>query len=60
MKARVLVYPRREVLDPQGRAIQQALGRVGFSGVIDVRAGKTFAIELAAKGEEAQIGRAHV
>lgn len=46
MKARVTVYPRREILDPQGKAIRDALSRVGFPGVEDVRAGKSFEIEL--------------
>ena len=47
MKARVTVYPRREILDPQGKAIRDALSRVGFAGVDDVRAGKSFEISLA-------------
>lgn len=47
MKARVTVYPRREILDPQGKAIRDALSRVGFAGVDDVRAGKSFEIFLA-------------
>ncbi|MFP5287579.1 MAG: phosphoribosylformylglycinamidine synthase subunit PurS [Thermoanaerobaculia bacterium] len=46
MKARVTVYPRREILDPQGKAIRDALSRVGFPGVEDVRAGKSFEIQL--------------
>lgn len=46
MKARVTVYPRREILDPQGKAIRDALSRVGFAGVEDVRAGKSFEIKL--------------
>ena len=49
MKARVDVYPRREILDPQGKAIRGALERAGFAGVADVRAGKSFEIEFAAK-----------
>ena len=53
MKARVTVYPRREILDPQGKAIRDALSRVGFPGVEDVRAGKSFEISLQAKDEEA-------
>ncbi|MEE2776112.1 MAG: phosphoribosylformylglycinamidine synthase subunit PurS [Acidobacteriota bacterium] len=48
MKARVTVYPRAQVLDPQGRAIAQALGRVGFDEVTEVRAGKSFEIEFEA------------
>ena len=46
MKARVTVYPRSQVLDPQGKAIAQALGRVGFDEVREVRAGKSFEIDL--------------
>jgi phosphoribosylformylglycinamidine synthase PurS subunit len=48
MKARVEVYPRREILDPQGKAIRDALERSGFEGVEAVRAGKSFEIDLAA------------
>ena len=40
------VYPRREILDPQGKAIRDALARVGFEGVLEVRAGKSFEIQL--------------
>lgn len=46
MKARVTVYPRREILDPQGKAIRDALSRVGYPSVEDVRAGKSFEILL--------------
>lgn len=46
MKARIIVRPRREILDPQGKAIRAALERIGFAGVRDVRAGKSFDIEL--------------
>jgi phosphoribosylformylglycinamidine synthase len=35
------------VLDPQGRAIQQALGSLGFAGVQEVRAGKVLLLDLA-------------
>jgi phosphoribosylformylglycinamidine synthase PurS subunit len=47
VKARVTVYPRREVLDPQGKAIQDALSRIGFADIEEVRAGKSFEIHLA-------------
>jgi phosphoribosylformylglycinamidine synthase len=46
VKATVTVYPRREILDPQGKAIRDALGRIGFEGVESVRAGKSFEIDL--------------
>ena len=52
MTARVTVYPRREILDPQGKAIRDALARVGFAGVEDVRAGKSFEIRLASQDRE--------
>ncbi len=51
--ARVTVYPRRDILDPQGKAIQQALARLGFAGVQSVRAGKSFEIALAAVDPQA-------
>ena len=46
--ARVMVdvMLKPEILDPQGRAVQGALGRLGLSGVADVRQGKHFVIEL--------------
>lgn len=53
MKATVTVYPRREILDPQGKAIRDALGRIGFEGVESVRAGKSFEIELAGDDRDA-------
>ena len=53
MKARVIVYPREEILDPQGQAICEALGRVGFDEVEEVRAGKSFDIELKARSRAA-------
>ncbi|MEO8275694.1 MAG: phosphoribosylformylglycinamidine synthase subunit PurS [Thermoanaerobaculia bacterium] len=46
MQAKVTVYPRREILDPQGKAICTALQRSGFAEVTAVRAGKTFEIDL--------------
>jgi phosphoribosylformylglycinamidine synthase len=52
VKAIVTVYPRREVLDPQGKAIGQALQRVGFDEVREVRAGKSFTIELGSEDRE--------
>lgn len=52
MRARVIVYPRREILDPQGKAIRDALERVGFGEVKSVRAGKSFELEL--EGDDAQ------
>ena len=46
MKAVVTVMLKPGVLDPQGRAISQALHNLGFTGVGDVRAGKVIELEL--------------
>jgi phosphoribosylformylglycinamidine synthase PurS subunit len=51
MKVEVRVYPRAGVLDPQGKAIEAALARLGHRSVKDVRAGKVFFIEV--EGEDA-------
>ena len=47
MKARVTVMLKSGVLDPQGKAIGQALNRLGFSGVGDVRQGKVIELDIA-------------
>jgi len=47
MKAVVTVMLKSGVLDPQGKAIGQALSGLGFAGVGEVRAGKIIEIELA-------------
>jgi len=47
MKARVTVTLKNGVLDPQGKAIEGALGSLGFAGVGAVRQGKVFDIEIA-------------
>ncbi len=46
MKARVTVTLKTRVLDPQGKAIEGALGALGFDGVGAVRQGKVFDIDL--------------
>ena len=47
MKARIFVTLKEGVLDPQGQAIQGALGALGFEGISSVRQGKVFDVELA-------------
>jgi phosphoribosylformylglycinamidine synthase PurS subunit len=46
IKARVTVTLKNGVLDPQGKAIEGALGALGFDGVGQVRQGKVFDIEI--------------
>ncbi len=45
-KARITVTLKNGVLDPQGKAIESALGGLGFNGVGSVRQGKVFDIEI--------------
>lgn len=47
MKATVYVTIRQNVLDPQGKAVRDALGTLGFGEVKDVRIGKYMELELA-------------
>ena len=47
MKARVDITLKNGVLDPQGKAIQHALGSLGFGGVEGVRQGKVIELDLA-------------
>ncbi len=63
MKAYVYVSLKKSVLDPQGKTIQGALGKMGYKGVQDVRQGKYFEIVLdgmdqnAAKAEVERMSR---
>jgi phosphoribosylformylglycinamidine synthase PurS subunit len=47
MKARVHVSLKAGVLDPQGKAIGNALAALGFTGIGEVRQGKLIELELA-------------
>lgn len=46
IKARITVTLKNGVLDPQGKAIEHALGALGFGGVGSVRQGKVFDVEV--------------
>ena len=53
MKALIKITLKNGVLDPQGKAIEHALGSLGFSGVNEVRQGKLIELDLEAKDEAA-------
>ena len=53
MKARVEITLKPGVLDPQGKAIGQALAGLGFAGVGEVRQGKLIELEIAEDDREA-------
>jgi phosphoribosylformylglycinamidine synthase PurS subunit len=46
MKARIKITLKSGVLDPQGKAIQNALASLGFDGVHEVRQGKYIEVDL--------------
>ena len=46
------VLLKRELLDPQGRAIERALPDLGYVGVTDVRIGKHLELDVDAEGDE--------
>ena len=55
MKAKVTITLKPGVLDPQGRAIHNALGGLGFGGVTGVRQGKLIELDLADGTTEADV-----
>ncbi len=59
--ARVLVNValKPEILDPQGRAILGALGRVGLTGVADVRQGKQFILTIDGEIDDVKLAQIH-
>jgi phosphoribosylformylglycinamidine synthase len=52
MKARIKITLKNGVLDPQGKAIQNAIASLGVSGVNDVRQGKYIEVDLAETNED--------
>ena len=52
MKAKIVVLPKKAVLDPQGKTVQRALEQMGYHGIQAVHVGKYLEIEL--HGDRAQ------
>jgi phosphoribosylformylglycinamidine synthase subunit PurS len=57
VKATVLVRPKQGILDPQGEAVESALGHLGFS-VSEARVGKV--VDLEVEASDASEARAQV
>jgi len=53
MKAKIIVMPKKTVLDPQGKTVKHALESIGFKGIKDVRIGKFIEVELAGRNKAA-------
>jgi len=46
MKAKIIITPKKAVLDPQGKTVQNALAHMGYNGIGAVHVGKYLEIEL--------------
>lgn len=53
----VNVALKPEILDPQGRAVLGALGRLGLSDVSDVRQGKQFVLNIDGEVDDAKLAQ---
>jgi phosphoribosylformylglycinamidine synthase len=51
MRATVLVKPKQGILDPQGNAVRNALGHLGFE-VAEARVGRVIELEFEPKGAD--------
>jgi phosphoribosylformylglycinamidine synthase len=47
MKAKIIITPKKAVLDPQGKTVQNALEHMGYVGINGVHVGKYLEIDLA-------------
>jgi phosphoribosylformylglycinamidine synthase len=57
MKAKIVITPKKAVVDPQGKTVQNALAHMGYTGVGAVHVGKYLEIELAGADRETAQGQ---
>ncbi len=57
MKAKIVITPKKAVVDPQGKTVQSALEHMGYRGVAAVHVGKYLEIELAPGADAATARR---
>lgn len=50
---KVYIKPRKDILDPQGDAVNNALANLDFKGVSKVKIGRFMTLELEAANEKA-------
>ena len=53
MTFEIIVQLKAEVLDPEGRAIQETLGRLGFAALRSVTVAKRYTLDVDAASEAA-------
>ena len=52
MKAKIIITPKKAVLDPQGKTVQSALEHMGYAGIQTVHVGKYLEVELSGADKE--------
>lgn len=52
MKAKIIITPKKAVLDPQGKTVQNALEHMGYKQVTGVHVGKYLEIDFAAGADK--------
>ena len=52
MKAKIIITPKKAVVDPQGKTVQSALAHMGYNDVGAVHVGKYLEIELSGSDKE--------
>jgi phosphoribosylformylglycinamidine synthase PurS subunit len=52
MKAKIIITPKKAVVDPQGKTVQRALAHMGYAGVGSVHVGKYLEVELSGIDKE--------
>lgn len=52
MKAKIIITPKKAVLDPQGKTVQSALAHMGYTEVGAVHVGKYLEVELTGADRE--------
>ena len=51
-QAEIDVMPKKEILDPQGKAVTGSMKNLGLSEIHNVRIGKHISLEIEAENEE--------
>jgi phosphoribosylformylglycinamidine synthase subunit PurS len=52
MKAKIIITPKKAVLDPQGKTVQTALDHMGYKNIGAVHVGKYLEIELTGSNKD--------
>jgi len=58
LKAKIIITPKKAVVDPQGKTVQSALAHMGYEGIGPVHVGKYLEIEL--DGADAEKARKQI